>query len=390
MNKLNLSDNIIRLRHEKKLTQEELAVFLGVTKASVSKWEKGIHAPDILLLPQLAAFFDVTVDELIGYKSQLTKEQIRRQYAELSSDFANLPFEDALEHVRAAARRYYACYPMLLQLSILYWNHCMLAETKKERDFLLQEAVGWCDRILENCSDISILSDALEVKAGLCLAQGKAQEAVQQLEPPAESVRLAGQQSSLLIQAYQMAGETEKARNYVQIKQYLDLLNLTGDTILSLSLHQNDIGQCEESMRRIRGLIKLYHLESLHPNLTAQFYYQCAVIYALNEKETEALKQLHCFEKCVDKLLNTQGRQLHGDEYFPLIDAWIDRLPLGSMAPRDKRFIIQSLEESFAHPAFLNIKKTDEFQHMERRLKKSCEEYARKPDSQADNYGNAG
>ena len=52
MNKLNLSDNIIRLRHEKKLTQEELADFMGVTKASVSKWEKGVNTPDILLLPQ--------------------------------------------------------------------------------------------------------------------------------------------------------------------------------------------------------------------------------------------------------------------------------------------------------------------------------------------------
>lgn len=39
MNILNISDNIIRYRHEKKITQEELADFIGVTKASVSKWE---------------------------------------------------------------------------------------------------------------------------------------------------------------------------------------------------------------------------------------------------------------------------------------------------------------------------------------------------------------
>ena len=88
MNKLNLPDNIIRLRRKKKLTQEELADFMGVTKASVSKWEKGVNTPDLLLLPQLAAFFDVTVDELIGYEAQLSREQIRRQYAELSKDFA--------------------------------------------------------------------------------------------------------------------------------------------------------------------------------------------------------------------------------------------------------------------------------------------------------------
>ena len=40
MNKLKLSDNIVRLRHEKKLTQEELADFMGVKKSTVSKWEK--------------------------------------------------------------------------------------------------------------------------------------------------------------------------------------------------------------------------------------------------------------------------------------------------------------------------------------------------------------
>lgn len=60
MNALNLAENIIRLRHDKKITQEQLADFVGVTKASVSKWETKQSMPDILLLPQLAAFFDVT------------------------------------------------------------------------------------------------------------------------------------------------------------------------------------------------------------------------------------------------------------------------------------------------------------------------------------------
>lgn len=47
---IHLSDNIIRLRRKKGITQEELARFIGVTKASVSKWETGISMPDILLL----------------------------------------------------------------------------------------------------------------------------------------------------------------------------------------------------------------------------------------------------------------------------------------------------------------------------------------------------
>lgn len=74
MYQLKIAENIVRLRHEKKITQERLAEFLGVTKASVSKWETGQSMPDILMLPQLATYFDVKVDELMGYVPQLSKE----------------------------------------------------------------------------------------------------------------------------------------------------------------------------------------------------------------------------------------------------------------------------------------------------------------------------
>ena len=81
MYELNLADNITRLRHERRITQEELADFLGVTKASVSKWENAQSIPDLLLLLQLAAFFDITIDQLLGYEPQLSREQIRCFYA---------------------------------------------------------------------------------------------------------------------------------------------------------------------------------------------------------------------------------------------------------------------------------------------------------------------
>lgn len=376
MNKLNLPDNIIRLRHKKKLTQEEVADFMGVTKASVSKWEKGINTPDLLLLPQLAAFFDVTVDELIGYEAQLSGEQIRYQYAQLTGDFAALPFEEALEKTRSLAHKYYACYPLLLQLCILYWNHYMLAKTKETQTFVLQEAVGWCDRIMENCSDVGLCSDALVLKAGLYLQLGKAAEAIDLLELSAEPGRLAGQDGTLLVQAYQMAGQREKAKSYAQAKYYLDLVNLTGDAILSLSLNGDNLEQCEETIRRVKGILELYDLEVLHPNLAAQFYYQSAVVYGMNGKEKEALGALRCFEKCVDRLLRAERIELHGDDYFDLLNEWIDRQPLGNMAPRDKSFIRQSLEESLAHPAFDRIKEQNEFQHMAGRLTKGGEKNA--------------
>lgn len=54
------------LRKEKQITQEQLAQAMGVTNQAVSKWESGQSYPDISLLPRLAAYFQVTVDELLG------------------------------------------------------------------------------------------------------------------------------------------------------------------------------------------------------------------------------------------------------------------------------------------------------------------------------------
>ena len=58
MYELNLAKNITRLRRDKKIKQEELADFLGVTKASVSKWENAQSIPDIMLLLSMASFFE--------------------------------------------------------------------------------------------------------------------------------------------------------------------------------------------------------------------------------------------------------------------------------------------------------------------------------------------
>ena len=81
MKELNLSNILVKKRKEKGITQDQLAAYIGVSKASVSKWETGQSCPDITFLPQLAAYFNMSVDELIGYKPQMTKEDIRRRDA---------------------------------------------------------------------------------------------------------------------------------------------------------------------------------------------------------------------------------------------------------------------------------------------------------------------
>lgn len=64
-----IAEMIRRLRNEKGISQETLAEATGVSIQAVSKWENGISCPDISLLPELADFFEVTIDFLLTGKS---------------------------------------------------------------------------------------------------------------------------------------------------------------------------------------------------------------------------------------------------------------------------------------------------------------------------------
>lgn len=64
--KIKLSENIQELRKRRGITQSELAEVLSVTPQTVSRWENGQSYPDIEQLPALAAYFDITLDDLMG------------------------------------------------------------------------------------------------------------------------------------------------------------------------------------------------------------------------------------------------------------------------------------------------------------------------------------
>ena len=63
---MNIGTNIKYLRQKNKLTQEQLAMSLGVSYQAVSKWETNANTPDISLLPRIASLFGVSSDMLFS------------------------------------------------------------------------------------------------------------------------------------------------------------------------------------------------------------------------------------------------------------------------------------------------------------------------------------
>lgn len=63
---MRFDENLRNLRKEKDYSQEYLAEKLGVTRQTISKWENGTAMPDLKKLIELADFFEVSMDDLLG------------------------------------------------------------------------------------------------------------------------------------------------------------------------------------------------------------------------------------------------------------------------------------------------------------------------------------
>lgn len=94
--KLTIGEKIALLRKEKNVTQTELAEYLFLAPQTVSRWEVGGGAPDITLLPKIAAFFGVSIDELFGVTSLERTENLVCKYSVLRDDRS---FQEAMEAI---------------------------------------------------------------------------------------------------------------------------------------------------------------------------------------------------------------------------------------------------------------------------------------------------
>ena len=96
--KLTIGEKIALLRKEKDITQTELAEYLSLAPQAISRWEVGNGAPEITLLPRIAAFFGVSIDELFGVTDLERAEDLVCKYSVLRDDRS---FQEAMECVNS-------------------------------------------------------------------------------------------------------------------------------------------------------------------------------------------------------------------------------------------------------------------------------------------------
>ena len=171
-----IGENIRRLRRERDLTQEEMAAHLGISFQSVSKWERGDGYPDITMLPALANYFGISVDELLG-TSEIEKAE---KYAEINrlwlQNNKNGLNTENVDLMRESLKAFPNDDLLLVQLSTSLEK---LDGTPEEKRKNLMESIAVQEQILRFCEDSEVRGATLY---NICFAYWKIGEKEKALE----------------------------------------------------------------------------------------------------------------------------------------------------------------------------------------------------------------
>lgn len=368
MGEIHLGKILAENRRRRGVTQDELAEFMGVSKAAVSKWETGASYPDILLLPGLASYFDISIDDLMGYEPQMDEEGISKVYRALAEEFTVLPFDEVMEHCRSYIRKYYSCYRLLLQMAVLFVNHFMLAGSEEKAGQVYEEAMELFCRVKEGAAEEYVRRDARFMEAYCLLNLGRPEEVLELLE---EEPMGAGPSETLLASAWQMKGNEKESKRVLQTALYKNIVAFMNLMASYTRLELADKEKYGESCKRTMAVADAFHLETLHPTLLMTALVEMAQGWmALGERE----KALEALRRYTDLALgDIYPLRLKGDGYFDLLDEWMEKnRKLDVSPPRDetaiRRSIVQALTEN---PAFAVLADDVRFREMAERLKSS-------------------
>lgn len=139
------------LRQKNNVTQEQLATALYVSPQAISRWESETCYPDIEFLPSLADYFNISVDELIGYKLSEKEEKLKEIKKEIKRLEEVGSLQEELEYARYAVSLFPSNPELRLNLANALGN--TIWEEKPNKNQLKEAEAIHLSLLEENVSD---------------------------------------------------------------------------------------------------------------------------------------------------------------------------------------------------------------------------------------------
>jgi len=376
---MRLANILIAKRREKGVTQDEFAAHVRVSKGSVSKWERGHTFPDIMLLPIIAEYFGITIDQLMSHSPQLSQAEAERIYTRLAESFTKKPFEDVIMECDTLVKRHYSCFRFVWYVALLYRSHAHLAATAERKTQIFQMAIDLCEHILQNCREPHLLQSTMYFQA-LYYMQGEQPEKVIELlcgenQMPLQycngGIDNSISSSSLIAsQAHRMLGNTAMAIEIEQAEIYCALMTMINSLIAYIRFNFENFEIAHLAYERAVNLAESFNMRRLYPNNVADLYYWGARMY---QAAGDSEKATHALGKYVDVCVNGYfPLTIRGDSFFSKIDSWVAKMD-STLTMHNDGTIKEMLKEAMFDPAFDTLRENQAFISLAKKLKEDLQ-----------------
>ena len=345
-----MGEIIAKKRKEAGMTQAELAMYIGVSKPAVSKWESGYSLPDISLLPVLASFFDISIDELMGYQPQINEKNMDAIYEKLIKSLSELSADTVFNECRSYIGKYYFCWQLILKMSQFMYDHYTLSSDPQE---ILKEIIGYTKRIYHQCDNHKITRAAKYLNACCLINLNKFYESQTILEDINESVTNA---SVLLAFIYNEQGRKNDAKKIISdfIEQNLQLIF---SAIPSTCIYANETDS-ELCIEKYSALLEIFEAEKNYPDHLLRFYYAMSIMYCNEKNKIMALEYLCKFISLLEKTIYCQRKS-----------------PLVKKQFSNKMILETAINFTVENKAFSILNDEEQYHEIMNKLKKLLEEY---------------
>lgn len=234
---MKINEVIRKYRKERRLTQEEMANYLGVTAPAVNKWESGSSYPDISLLAPIARLLEVSLDTLLSYREELTDIEVNhivKKLSELAMKDYDAGYEEGMKYLKE--------YPnnenLIFQVVTILDGYHSLSGTEID-DSREKKMEMFFRRLLESES-FQYRESVITLLFSKCLTKGKLDEAEEYLKMLPERK---GNPNTLRAMLYKKQGKTEEAYTLYETQLMEAYNNVTWSLqgMFSLAIEEENI-----------------------------------------------------------------------------------------------------------------------------------------------------
>lgn len=147
---MQIGKTIRKYRKEKGMTQEEMANRLGVTTPAVNKWENENSYPDITLLAPIARLLGISLDTLLSFQENLTKEEIASIVMEADQKLKTETYDEVFCWAKSIIESYPNCLMLIWQLATILDAQRLIKDIPNAMDY---------DDYILNCYKRALESD---------------------------------------------------------------------------------------------------------------------------------------------------------------------------------------------------------------------------------------